>query len=461
MKKKIIFLVLITIFIVLFLIFVPKFLWGDEAWSAKVSSIGFKDAIYYSFNDFHSPLYHIILSVLFYIFPDSWAVGRVFSLILGVFFIYFILFYLNRFIGEKESILLSIVLVFSSFFLYIFTLVRMYPLAVSLSILSIYSFFALLREENASILFLTSNLFMLLTHHFTLPLFLLEGLFFLIKKTKKGFKLFLITLILYLPFTYILLIQLKRRLTLSRGWGNILSSSFFKDTLSFLFFNTNKAPLILVLVFSAIIVVSFLRIKNDEDKFFISYFLLYLLMFYVLSLITGSIYFHYISLIIAPSYYMLVKGIIFFNKFKEKILTFVLIALFSFIPFSFLKAYPEIRDIQNEIEGKRVVFLNIYEEFRHTFGIDGNFAFLRDLPLNNFTFDKTKRIEEGIKEMEELKNREDFIFVYSGVGSNFLSIYDPKGKIKRYLEENSTLKREFSLFSSSPVFLYYFMDGSK
>ncbi len=456
MKKKIIFVVLLIIFIILFLVFVPKFIWGDEAWSGKIASMGFKSSLYYSFNDFHPPLYHLILSLLFYIFPDSWIVGRIFSLLLGILLIYIILFHLNRFIGEEESVLLSIVLTFSPFFLYIFTLVRMYSLAVLLSLLSIYSFFALLRGENLSILFVISNLSMLLTHHFTLPLFLLEGLFFLIKKLRKGFKVFLITLILYLPFTYILLVQLKRRLTLSRGWGNILSASFFKDTFSFLFFNSKDATLFLIIPFIILILFPFFRLKSDEDKFFASYFILYLSMFFILSLITGSIFFHYISLLIIPSYYLLVKGIMFFDKLKEKLLVFVLIALISFVPFSFLKAYPDVKELKREIEGKRVVFLNRYEEFRHTFGIKGDFLFLRDLPLNNFTFDRTKKIREGIEKLEELKRNESFIFVYTGVGSNLLSIYDPKGKIKRWLEENSTLKKELDMFTPSPIFIYYF-----
>jgi len=151
-----------------------------------------------------------------------------------------------------------------------------------------------------------------------------------------------------------------------------------------------------------------------------------------------------------------VKGIMFFDKLKEKFLVFVLIVLFAFVPFSFLKAYPDVKELHKEIEGKEVVFLNRYEEFRHTFGVKGEFLFLRDLPLNNFTFDKTKKIKEGIEKLEELKKNESFIFVYTGVGSNFLSIYDPKGKIKKWLEENSTLKKELDMFTPSPIFIYYF-----
>jgi len=56
--------------------------------------------------------------------------------------------------------------------------------------------------------------------------------------------------------------------------------------------------------------------------------------------------------------------------------------------------------------------------------------------------------------LEEEEN--SFIFLYSAVGSDFLSIYDPKGKLKKYLEENSIEKKMFGIYSESPVFLYFF-----
>ncbi|HOC53100.1 MAG TPA: hypothetical protein PKJ39_05135, partial [Caldisericia bacterium] len=65
-KRFILFLILSTILIVNFIIFVPKFIWGDEAWSATISSMGLIESIKNSLNDFHPPLYHILLSLFLY-----------------------------------------------------------------------------------------------------------------------------------------------------------------------------------------------------------------------------------------------------------------------------------------------------------------------------------------------------------------------------------------------------------
>lgn len=137
-------LILSTILIINFIIFVPKFIWGDEAWSASISSMGLIESIKISLNDFHPPLYHIFLSFILYIFPDSGLFLKILSLIFGILTLYFILFKLNNFIGNDESIYLSILLTFSPFFLYTFSIVRMYPLVILLSIISINSFFQIL-----------------------------------------------------------------------------------------------------------------------------------------------------------------------------------------------------------------------------------------------------------------------------------------------------------------------------
>jgi uncharacterized membrane protein len=454
-KKFLLFLILIIILILNFLIFVPKFIWGDEAWSASISSMGLIESIKNSLNDFHPPLYHILLSIILYIIPNSSLLLKILSLIFGILTLYLILFKLNNFIGENESNYLSIFLTFSPFFLYTFSIVRMYPLVVLLSIISIISFFEILSESKKSnfIKYVISNLLMMLTHYLSIPLFFIQGLYFLIKKNFKGFKIFIINGIIYLPFSYIFLIQLKRRLSLTRGWGNILPQTFFSDFFSYLFLNSKNVSIFLILIFIFLIILSFFRIKNDAQKFFSLYFLTYLLMFYLITLKLGSLYFHYISLIILPSYFLITKGVLFFEKYKEKILIFIIIILFSFIPITFIKGYPEIEKIQNEIKNKNVFFLNKYEMYRFTFGIKGDFKFIMDLPLNNFTLDNEKKINFAIDLLK--KEEKPFILVYSSVGSDLLSIYDPKGKLKKFLEENSYEKITYGIYSESPAFLYY------
>jgi len=467
-KRLILFLILSAILIVNFIIFVPKFIWGDEAWSATISSMGLIESIKNSLNDFHPPLYHIILSLFLYILPDSGLLLRIISIILGILTIYIVIFKLNKFIGDIESSYLSILLSISPFFLYIFSLVRMYSLSVFLSTLSLLYFFhvnfssdselidtKLIKEQKKnSILYVISNLCMMLTHHLTIPLFFLQGFYFLIKKNFKALKTFIITCLIYLPFSYIFYIQLKRRFALSRGWGNILPETYLNDFFSYLFLNSRNISIFIILIFIIFIIFGFLKFKTDAQKFFIIYFLSYSLMFYIVTIKFGSLYFHYLSFIILPAYFLLTQGIIFFKKYKEKILLFIIIILFIFIPFSFIKAYPEIPKIQNEIKDKNVVFLNRYEMYRYIFGVKGDFIFLMDLPLNNFTIDTNEKIDNSIEKLEKEEN--SFIFLYSAVGSDFLSIYDPKGKLKKYLEENSTEKKLFGIYSESPVFLYFF-----
>jgi len=462
-KRLVLFLILSTILIVNFIIFVPKFIWGDEAWSATISSMGLIESIKNSLNDFHPPLYHILLSLFLYILHDSGLLLRIISIILGILTIYIVIFKFDKFIGDIESSYLSILLSISPFFLYIFSLVRMYSLSVFLSTLSLLYFFHVNMVSNTKltyeqrkyfILYIISNLCMMLTHHLTIPLFFLQGFYFLIKKNFKALKTFIITCLIYLPFSYIFYIQLKRRFTLSRGWGNILPETFLKDFFSYLFLNSRNISIFIILIFIIFIIFGLSKFKTDAQKFFIIYFLSYSLMFYIVTIKLGSLYFHYLSFIILPAYFLLTQGIIFFKKYKEKILLFIIIVLFIFTPATFIKAYPEIPKIQNEIKDRRVVFLNRYEMYRYTFGIKGDFIFLMDLPLNNFTIDTNEKIDDSIKKLEEEEN--SFIFLYSSVGSDFLSIYDPKGKLKKYLEENSIEKKLFGIYSESPVFLYFF-----
>jgi len=462
-KRLVLFLILSTILIVNFIIFVPKFIWGDEAWSATISSMGLIESIKNSLNDFHPPLYHILLSLFLYILPDSSLLLRIISIILGILTIYIVIFKFDKFIGDIESSYLSILLSISPFFLYIFSLVRMYSLSVFLSTLSLLYFFHVNMVSNTKltyeqrkyfILYIISNLCMMLTHHLTIPLFFLQGFYFLIKKNFKALKTFIITCLIYLPFSYIFYIQLKRRFTLSRGWGNILPETFLNDFFSYLFLNSRNISIFIILIFIIFIIFGLSKFKTDAQKFFIIYFLSYSLMFYIVTIKLGSLYFHYLSFIILPAYFLLTQGIIFFKKYKEKILLFIIIVLFIFTPATFIKAYPEIPKIQNEIKDRRVVFLNRYEMYRYTFGIKGDFIFLMDLPLNNFTIDTNEKIDDSIKKLEEEEN--SFIFLYSSVGSDFLSIYDPKGKLKKYLEENSIEKKLFGIYSESPVFLYFF-----
>lgn len=183
------------------------------------------------------------------------------------------------------------------------------------------------------------------------------------------------------------------------------------------------------------------------------YFSIYFLMFLTITKLFGSLYFHYISLIIIPSYYLLIEGAFFFKKYKEKILIFLIILLFVFTPMSFIKGYPEISQIKNILNGKKVIFLNRYEMYRYTFNINGDFKFISDLPLNNFTLGTSQKIENAINFLEN--EEKPFIFVYSQVGSDFLSLYDPKGKIKKVLEEKSSSKKIFGIYSDLTLFIYY------
>ncbi|MCX8095323.1 MAG: glycosyltransferase family 39 protein [Caldisericia bacterium] len=453
-KKRVFFLLIVAFLITNFLIFIPKFIYGDEAWSAKVSSLGLISAILNSLNDFHPPLYHILLSLFLYIFPHNEILLRIISLVFGILTIYIILFKLNEFIGEDESKYLGILITVSPFFLYISTLVRMYSLALFLSSLSILFFFNLLKGERVyKIHFVISNILMMLTHHLTIPLFFIESLYFLIKKRWSSFITSIICGIIYLPFSYIFFIQLKRRFELSRGWGNITFESFLSDFFSYLFLNSKEVFIFIIFILVFIIILGLIKFKNEFKIFLIFYFFTYFIMFFSITKIFGSLYFHYISFIIIPSYYLLIEGAFFFKKYKEKVLIFLIILFYIFVPFSLIKGHPEIPQIKNLLDGKKVIFLNKYEMYRYTFNITGEFKYILDLPLNNFMFDTSKKIEFALNFLE--KEEKPTIFVYSQVGSDLLSLYDPKGKIKKYLDENSSSKIIFGIYSDLTLFIYF------
>lgn len=208
------------------IISINQSLWLDEATTAHVSVMSFKE-IFTKFipGDFHPPFYYLIMKIWVGFFGSSEISLRIPSLLFGLGTVY--LTYkiaLSKF-SEKEALIASLLTSTSGMLIYYSQEARMYSLVVFLVCLSIYLF-----QKGLWKLFSLTLIILAATDYVALSV---VPVFYLISKDKKLFLKTLIPLfVFFVLWSKTFLIQLASGLKVSdTAWGNLLGPTTLKNIL--------------------------------------------------------------------------------------------------------------------------------------------------------------------------------------------------------------------------------------
>jgi len=186
-------------------------LWGDEAFSAVLSSKSIPEIIKIISKDTSPPLYNISEHIWFQVFGNSEISIRALS------FLYFVtaaifVYKIGAFLWDKKTGILSSILAFSNPFFFIYAFEgRMYSMLAASVTASMYFFI-----KRNWIFYIISTTLALYSHHFSIFALIVQGMWFIketISKRKKTailmLKSFIIIGILYAPWIIPLFKQTK------------------------------------------------------------------------------------------------------------------------------------------------------------------------------------------------------------------------------------------------------------
>ena len=139
--------------------------WIDEAHSLRLAALGPMEIIEKTMQENHPPLYFLALSAWMKFWPETEAVARLFSALLGTAFIAIFYRFCREILPGATSLLASAFLALSPWAVWHSQDARMYPLALVFSYLAFVLFFAYLR--NGSLLRLAGFILVLLASLFT------------------------------------------------------------------------------------------------------------------------------------------------------------------------------------------------------------------------------------------------------------------------------------------------------
>lgn len=136
--------------LILRLLSLDQSLWLDEAINVNVAShLDFVSLVTkYSLNDFHPPLYHLILKLWISFFGSSEIAVRLPSVILGVGSIFTTYFIAKNLFDKKTALIASTLMATAPLHIYYSQEARMYMLAAFLAGISVYFFLSLLKKDN-------------------------------------------------------------------------------------------------------------------------------------------------------------------------------------------------------------------------------------------------------------------------------------------------------------------------
>ncbi|GBF48863.1 hypothetical protein LPTSP4_03630 [Leptospira ryugenii] len=143
--------------------------WYDELYSITLSSLGFWDMVSELQTETNPPLYQITLWIWIQLFGNAPESGRILSLLLSISFLPIVYLQSKTLLDRYQRVLLLIMCVFSSGFIFYAHETRSYALLVLLSGLSFLSFSKLMRnvQERGNIyLFLLFSILTENTHYF-------------------------------------------------------------------------------------------------------------------------------------------------------------------------------------------------------------------------------------------------------------------------------------------------------
>lgn len=304
-------------------------LWLDEATTALVAKMSTVD-IFTKFlpNDFHPPLYYVLIKYWSIIFSNSEIALRIPSVVFGILTIYFV-FLIAKELKMKHPWLPALFLATSGLHVYYSQETRMYSLAAFLVAVVVYLFLKkswMLFSIILVLLFLTDYLSILI-----LPAILVYS--FLRKKEVRNVLLSCIplgvTFFIWLPtFSHQILNGISVKTNLS-SWWNILGTVNFKNLAliptKFIIgkITLDNKSIYYLLVFYLIIVFGYVIIRA-RNKLLWSWFGISLILGIVISFFIPTLtYFRY--LFILPAFYLLLS-----EKISKKIILIILIInLFS------------------------------------------------------------------------------------------------------------------------------------
>lgn len=211
-KSDILFIILIPAFIV-FLAYTTKSFWGDEILSLQFASKDFDSFIHSLSEDYHPPLYFVLLKIWIAVLGQSEILLRMFQGMQGMLFIFLSLALFRKFFPDKSYHPLWIVLVTSSEIWLFIPMLRYYIFAACLVMFSSLIFFKWLQHPTRknSLLLLLSYIFLLYTDYPSSIIILLHGLFILLTQKHLFRKLGIIyttAMLLFLPWISITINQI-------------------------------------------------------------------------------------------------------------------------------------------------------------------------------------------------------------------------------------------------------------
>ncbi len=230
--------IILLVGLILRLINLNQSLWLDEAINAVfVRSLDLKSLIFnYSLSDFHPPLYHILMKGWVVLFGSSEIALRMPSVILGVASIYIIYKIGKKLFDEKTALIAATLLATAPLHIFYSQEARMYMLASFFTIVSVYFFIAVLKEDrlknwagfiiSTSILLYSDYLPYLMIPVYLVYLFLYRKS--IKKPTLRSFvPAFLLIALIVLPWFFIFPKQLITGLSaanLSPAWAQVVGT---------------------------------------------------------------------------------------------------------------------------------------------------------------------------------------------------------------------------------------------
>lgn len=207
------------------LIFLNQSLWLDEATTALVSNMPFRE-IFTKFlpGDFHPPFYYILMKIWVSIFGSSEISLRIPSIIFGLGLTYFVYLIAKKLFGNKAGIISSLLVATSGLLIYYSQEARMYMLTALIVAVAFYYFI-----EKKWVIFSIALVLIGLTDYvalFVLPVFLI----FSGKDFKKVVKSLIPLAIAFVLWSFIFVKQLLGGFGVEKSaWWGILGTLSWKN----------------------------------------------------------------------------------------------------------------------------------------------------------------------------------------------------------------------------------------
>ena len=163
--------------------------WLDESIKAKIIESPLNQI--WSLVQIHSmepPLYYYPAKLWGYFVGYSDIALRCFSVFLGVLSVYFVYLFGKRYFSEKVGYTAGLMVAISSFFIYYSQETAHYSLFILLSILSMYYFFDVLKNDKSYVLYTLFSILMLYTHYYAVYMVIAQNILMALFRSDCFFK---------------------------------------------------------------------------------------------------------------------------------------------------------------------------------------------------------------------------------------------------------------------------------